>query len=45
MAGLGVARLDDAASLTAAGANLVVTTLDDVSVEALAQGRLDRRPA
>jgi HAD superfamily hydrolase (TIGR01509 family) len=45
MAGVGVARFDDSASLLAAGAQLVVTTLDDVSTEALAQGRIERRSA
>ena len=40
MATLGVARLDDAALLQAAGADLVVTTLDDVDTRALAEGRL-----
>jgi beta-phosphoglucomutase len=43
MAGLGVARYDDAALLVAAGANLVVTSLDEVAVDALADGRLGRR--
>ena len=33
MLGLGVARLDDAALLEAAGADLVVTSLDEVAVE------------
>jgi trehalose/maltose hydrolase-like predicted phosphorylase/beta-phosphoglucomutase-like phosphatase (HAD superfamily) len=36
MAGLGVARLDDRDLLLEAGADLVVTTLDDVSLEARA---------
>ena len=40
MAALGVARLHDAAGLHAANADLVVTSLDDVSLEALAHGRL-----
>jgi beta-phosphoglucomutase-like phosphatase (HAD superfamily) len=40
MAALGVARLGDAAGLWAAGADLVVTSLDEVSREALAAGRL-----
>jgi beta-phosphoglucomutase len=43
MTGLGVARHDDAALLVAAGANLVVTSLDEVAVDALAEGRLGRR--
>ncbi|WP_088348565.1 MULTISPECIES: HAD family phosphatase [Rhodomicrobium] len=45
MAGLGVARLDDAAGLWAAGANLVVTSLDDVALDAWAEGRLSPRTA
>ncbi len=45
MAGLGVARLADAASLEAAHADLVVTSLDEVAVDDLAAGRLRRRPA
>jgi beta-phosphoglucomutase len=44
-AALGVARHDDEALLAQAGADLVVTTLDDVDVAALAEGRLARRPA
>ncbi|CAH2604704.1 HAD-IA family hydrolase [Rhodovastum atsumiense] len=44
MAGLGVARLDDAALLQAAGADLVVTSLDEVAVDALAEGVLRSRP-
>jgi HAD superfamily hydrolase (TIGR01509 family) len=40
MAGLGVARLHDAAGLRAAGATLVVTSLDGVLIDALSQGRL-----
>ena len=40
MAALGVARADDAELLTAAGADLVVTTLDDVDLDRLADGRL-----
>jgi beta-phosphoglucomutase len=43
MAALGVARLDDEELLQRAGADLVVTTLDDVDLEALAEGRLERR--
>jgi beta-phosphoglucomutase len=43
MAALGVARLDDRDLLVAAGADLVVPTLDDVSMTALAGGRLDER--
>ncbi len=44
MAALGVARHDDAALLRAAGADLVVTSLDEVAVDELADGRLRRRP-
>jgi len=40
MAGLGVARHSDAAGLQTAGADLVVATLDDVSLGTLANGRL-----
>jgi len=40
MSALGVARADDAELLTAAGADLVVTTLDDVDLDRLAEGRL-----
>lgn len=42
MAALGVARLDDEALLQEAGADLVVTTLDDVAIGALAAGKLER---
>ncbi len=42
MSALGVARLEDAAGLWAAGADLVVTSLDEVSIAALADGRLSR---
>jgi len=45
MAALGVARLGDEELLAKAGADLVVTTLDDVSLEALAEGRLEQRRA
>jgi beta-phosphoglucomutase len=44
MTGLGVARLGDAAGLRAAGADLVVTSLDDVAIDELVDGRLCRRP-
>jgi len=44
MMALGVARLGDAIPLQAAGADLVVTTLDDVDLSALACGRLSGRP-
>ena len=40
MASLGVARADDAELLRTAGADLVVTTLDDVDLDRLAEGRL-----
>ena len=40
MAALGVARADDAELLAAAGADLVVTTLDDVDLDRLAEGLL-----
>ena len=45
MAALGVARLDDRDLLLGAGADLVVTTLDDVSRRALDEGRLEERRA
>ncbi len=45
MAALGVARLGDAALLHTAGADLVVTSLDDVALDQLAQGRLVGRLA
>ncbi len=45
MAALGVARMDDRDLLLEAGADLVVTTLDDVSLRALAEGRLEERRA
>jgi beta-phosphoglucomutase-like phosphatase (HAD superfamily) len=43
MAAVGVARLGDEALLEAAGADIVVTSMDDVSLEALRAGRLERR--
>jgi beta-phosphoglucomutase-like phosphatase (HAD superfamily) len=43
MAALGVARADDEALLEQASADLVVTSLDEVDVEALAGGRLAPR--
>jgi beta-phosphoglucomutase-like phosphatase (HAD superfamily) len=43
MAGLGIARADDAALLAGAGADLVVTSLDDVDVGRLGEGRLVAR--
>jgi beta-phosphoglucomutase len=42
MAALGLARAEDEELLEVAGADLVVTTLDDVSLDALAEGRLER---
>jgi trehalose/maltose hydrolase-like predicted phosphorylase/beta-phosphoglucomutase-like phosphatase (HAD superfamily) len=45
MAALGVARMDDLGMLLDAGADLVVPTLDDVSLRDLAQGGLEERPA
>jgi beta-phosphoglucomutase len=42
MAALGLARADDEELLKEAGADLVVTTLDDVSLDALAQVRLEQ---
>jgi beta-phosphoglucomutase len=41
MAALGIARTDDEEALAEAGADLVVTSLDQVSVEALSEGRLE----
>lgn len=41
MAALGLARADDEALLEEAGADLVVTSLDAVSVRALSEGRLE----
>ena len=41
MAALGIARVGDEEALAEAGADLVVTSLDDVSLDALAQGRLE----
>jgi beta-phosphoglucomutase-like phosphatase (HAD superfamily) len=40
MGAIGIARVDDAHLLSAAGADIVVTTLDDVDLAALAGGRL-----
>jgi beta-phosphoglucomutase-like phosphatase (HAD superfamily) len=45
MAALGVARADDRELLEAANADLVVTSLDEVDVEALGSHRLTRRAA
>jgi len=45
MAALGVARHHDATLLWDAGADLVVSSLDEVAVDELAAGRLCRKPA
>jgi trehalose/maltose hydrolase-like predicted phosphorylase/beta-phosphoglucomutase-like phosphatase (HAD superfamily) len=42
MAALGIARVDDSRLLSEAGADLVVTTLDDVDRAPLREGRLSR---
>ena len=42
MAALGLARADDEELLADANADLVVTSLDDVSLEAITEGRLER---
>jgi beta-phosphoglucomutase len=42
MTALGVARLGDSAPLWAAGADLVVTNLDEIAIDALVDGRLCR---
>lgn len=42
MAALGLARADDEAALAEAGADIVVTSLDDVSLDGLARGRLEK---
>ncbi len=43
MAAVGVARFGDAAGLRVAGADLVVTSLDDIAIDALSRGQLARR--
>ena len=43
MAGLGVARADDAELLAAAAADVVVATLDEVDVGALSEGHLTKK--
>ena len=43
MAALGLARADDEELLAAAGADLVVTSLDDVDLAALLEGRLAKK--
>ena len=45
MAAIGIARADDAELLAAAHADIVVTTLDDVDLSALADGRLATKKA
>ncbi len=45
MTALGVARRGDDAVLWAAGADVVVTSLDEVAIGDLAAGRLSRRPS
>ena len=43
MTALGVARLGEATQLRAAGADLVVTSLDEIEIDKLADGRLCRQ--
>lgn len=43
MAAIGIARADDAALLADAGADVVVTSLDEVDTDALSEGRLVKR--
>jgi beta-phosphoglucomutase len=43
MSPLGIARNDDESLLQAAGAELIVTSFDEVDIDDLAQGRLSRR--
>lgn len=43
MMAIGIARLHDAELLRAAGAHIVVTSLDEIAMDALAAGRLSRR--
>jgi beta-phosphoglucomutase-like phosphatase (HAD superfamily) len=45
MAAIGIARADDAHLLASAGPDIVVTSLDDVDMNALAEGRLKTRDA
>ncbi len=45
MMALGVARLHDSDLLQAAGADLVVTSLDEIVIDELAAGPLSRRAA
>lgn len=41
-AALGIARADDEEALADAGADIVVTSLDDISLDAISEGRLER---
>ena len=43
MTALGVARKGDASVLCSAGADVVVTSLDEIAIDELAAGRLSRR--
>jgi beta-phosphoglucomutase len=43
MMAIGVARLNDADGLRTAGADLVVTNLDEIAIDSLVKGRLCRR--
>jgi hypothetical protein len=45
MGAIGIARKDDAALLAAAGADVVVHTLDEVDLAALSAGRLALKTA
>jgi beta-phosphoglucomutase len=45
MGAIGIARRDDAELLAAAGADIVVETLDEVDMAALSEGRLAIKPA
>jgi beta-phosphoglucomutase-like phosphatase (HAD superfamily) len=42
MAAIGIARADDADLLAEAGADIVVTTLDEVDLTGVGDGRLER---
>ena len=45
MAAIGIARFDDVDLLVAAGADIVVESLDEVDLDALAEGRLAKKPS
>ena len=45
MAAIGIARFDDSDLLVAAGADIVVESLDEVDLDALAGGRLAKNPS